>query len=165
MNLRRLLVLTGIAALAAAPAVLAQGPAPGAAPDPPDPMVRVRHVERFRTGRDMMMRDLNLTKEQSDKIADLRDKQERRAIDLRAQIQTAQLDLRKLMRADKPDKAAIGKQIDRVSALRADLQKSRVGTMLDVREILTPEQREKMRGRMGMMDGDAPPAPGEGDED
>jgi Spy/CpxP family protein refolding chaperone len=165
MNLRRLLVLTGIAALAAAPAV-AQGPAPGAGPDPSDPMVRVRHVERYRMGRDMMMRDLNLTKDQSDKIADLRDKQQRRAIDLRAQIQTAQLDLRKLMRADKPDKAAIGKQVDRLSGLRADLQKSRIGTMLDVREILTPEQREKMRGRMGMMDeDDAPPAPGMGDED
>jgi Spy/CpxP family protein refolding chaperone len=130
-------------------------------------MVRVRHVERYRTGgRDMMMRELNLTKEQRDKIADLRDRQERRSIDLRAQIQTAQLDMRKLMRAEKPDKAAIGRQIDKVSALRADLQKSRIGTMLDVREILTPEQREKMRGRMGMMDGDeAPPAPGMGDED
>ena len=112
------------------------------------------------------MRDLNLTKEQSDKIADLRDKQERRSIELRAQIQTAQLDMRKLMRADKPDKAAIGRQIDKVSGLRADLQKSRVGTMLDVREILTPEQREKMRGRLGLMDGDeGPPAPGMGAED
>ena len=166
MNIRRLLVLTGIAALTAAP-VLAQGPAPGAAPEPPDPMVRVRHVERFRGGRgEMMMRELNLTKEQSDKIADLRDRQARRAIDLRAQIQTAQLDLRKLMRADTPDKAAIGRQIDKLSGLRAELQKSRIGTMLDVRAILTPEQREKMRDRMGMeFDEDGPHGPGEGDED
>lgn len=166
MNIRRMLLLTGFAALTAVPAVLAQepGPGPGPAPD----AMRIRHVQRFR-GRDMMMQELNLTKEQRDKIADLRDKQQRRAIDLRAQIQTAQLDLRQQMRADQPDKAAIGKLVDKVSALRADLQKSQIGTMLDVRELLTPEQREKIHGRMGMgMDmgpGEDGPGHGEGDED
>ena len=146
MNILRVLALTGIAAITLVPAALAQGPGP---PPSPDPMGHTRHMERFRGGRDMMMRELDLTKEQRDKIADLRDRQQRRAIDLRAQIQTAQLDMRKLMRADKPEKAAIEKQVDKLSRLRADLQKSQIGTMLEVRDVLTPEQREKMRGRMG----------------
>jgi Spy/CpxP family protein refolding chaperone len=96
-----------------------------------------------------MMRELDLTKEQRDKVADLREKQERAAIRMRADLQTARLDLRRLMRADKPDRAAIDRQIDRMAQLGADMRKARVGMMLDVRALLTPEQRERARDHMG----------------
>jgi len=99
--------------------------------------------------REGMMRELDLTGEQRQKIADLREKQERNAIHARADIQTARLDLRRLMRAEKPDRMAVNRQIDRIAQLEAEQRKARVGLMLDVRGVLTPEQRQKMRERLG----------------
>ena len=103
--------------------------------------MRERHME--------MLRELDLSKEQREKMADLREKHERAAIRMRADLQTARLDLRRLMRADKADRMAIDRQIDRMAQMRADMQKARVGMMLDMRGLLTPEQRERARERMG----------------
>jgi len=93
-----------------------------------------------------MMRDLDLTREQRDKLAELRERRQRAAIRGRADLETAGLDLRKLLRAENPDRAAIGRQIDRIAMMRAEMQKGRVNAMLDMRAVLTPDQREKMRG-------------------
>jgi Spy/CpxP family protein refolding chaperone len=73
------------------------------------------------------------------------ERQERKAIQARADIQLARLDLRKLMEADKPDSKAIEAQIDRIAGLRAGLEKSRMATMLEFRASLTPEQQKKLR--------------------
>jgi Spy/CpxP family protein refolding chaperone len=108
-------------------------------------------------------RNLDLSKEQRDKIADLRDKQQRNGIRLRSDLETARLDMRRLLRADKPDRAAINRQVERMASLRSDLEKARIGMMLDVRDVLTPEQREKMRGAMLGEDGEGPEG-GEGGE-
>ena len=78
----------------------------------------------------VMAQELGLTAEQQDKIKAARERQERRAIQTRADIQLARLDLRKLTQADKPDQRAIDAQIDKISGLLAGLQKSRMATML-----------------------------------
>jgi Spy/CpxP family protein refolding chaperone len=96
-----------------------------------------------------MMRELDLSKDQREKIAAMREKQERSAIRMRADLQTSRLDLRRLMRSEKSDRMAINRQIDRLAQLRADMQKARVGMMLDMRGVLTPEQQERARERMG----------------
>ena len=96
-------------------------------------------------GREMMMRELGLSDAQRDKMADIRDRQQRKGIQARADIALAELDLRKLMRAENPDGRAIDAQIDRLAALRAGLHKARVAAMLERRAVLTPEQRKKLR--------------------
>jgi Spy/CpxP family protein refolding chaperone len=93
----------------------------------------------------MLARELDLTPEQQDKMKASRDREERKAIQARADIQLARLDLRKLMEADKPDSKAIEAQIDKIAGLRAGLEKSHVATMLDFRASLTPEQQKKLR--------------------
>jgi Spy/CpxP family protein refolding chaperone len=93
----------------------------------------------------MMMRELNLTPEQQDKMKAARDREQRKAIQARADIQMAQLDLRKLMEADKPDSKAIESQVDKIAGLRAGLQKSHIATMLEFRASLTPDQQKKLR--------------------
>jgi Spy/CpxP family protein refolding chaperone len=108
-------------------------------------------------------RNLDLSKEQRDKIAEIRDKQQRNSIRVRADLQTARLDMGKLLRADKPDRAAINRQVERMAALRTDMEKARIGMMLDMRDVLTPEQREKMRGAM-LDEGGERPEGGEGGE-
>ena len=67
----------------------------------------------------------------------------------------AALDLRKLIHADKPDQRAIDTQIDKIAGMRAGLRKAQVASMLEMRGVLTDEQRKKlqdarpMHGRMG----------------
>jgi Spy/CpxP family protein refolding chaperone len=108
-----------------------------------------------------MMEQLKLTDDQIKKIAEIRDRHERNAIKMRADLETARLDMKKLLQADEPDRKAIETQIDRSSQLRANLAKERMAGMLDMRAVLTPEQRKQWRdmhrggswGRHGMMRG------------
>lgn len=96
--------------------------------------------------------ELKLTDDQKSKLADIRDRRARAAIPIQGDLRIASLDLRKLMRADKPDPRAIDAQIDRIASLRASLEKARVAGMLEARAVLTPAQQKIMRehrGRMG----------------
>ncbi len=125
---------------------LAAGPGAAGGPGPWMERGDGRRAGEGRARRMELMRDLDLTKEQRDRLADLRDKQARAAIRARADLATAGLDLKRLLRAENPDRAAINRQIDRMAQLRAEMAKARVAGMLDMRAVLTPEQREKLRG-------------------
>jgi len=106
---------------------------------------------------------LKLTDEQRTRMRDIMDQQRRHAIQSRADLQIARLDLGKLMRADDPDASAIDAQIDKLARLRADLAKSRVASLMEAREVLTPEQRDQlkqMRQHPGMGRGRGPGGPG-----
>ena len=96
---------------------------------------------------------LNLSDDQKAKLADIRDRNERATIPIHGDLRIASLDLRKLMRADKPDSRAIDAQIDRIASLRASLHKSRVAGMLEARTVLTPAQQKLMREHRGGMMG------------
>ena len=99
--------------------------------------------------RRMRIEDLDLTDAQRKKLADIRDSHAKTAINQRASVQLAALDLRKMMRADKPDVGAVERQIDKIASLRAALTKNRVTGMLEARALLTPEQLEKLRSPRG----------------
>jgi len=88
---------------------------------------------------------LDLTDAQREKLADLHERQQRKAVQARADMQLARMDLRKLMRAESPSSTAINAQIDKLSRMRADMQKSHVATFLEARDLLTPEQRKQLR--------------------
>lgn len=89
-------------------------------------------------------RELGVTDQQKDRLEAIHEAQRRRAIEIRKDLQLAELDVRKLVRADTPDRRAIDAQVDRVAALRTELQKSRLNAMLDARGVLTPQQRQKL---------------------
>lgn len=147
MKTRAILTLAtslGMILLAPGGAARAQGPGGGPPLGPGRPEA-MEHRMAMRHHRMEMMRELDLSKEQRETIAELRDKQERTAIRMRADLQTARLDLRRLMRVEKPDRMAVHRQIDRIAQLRAGMQKARIGLRLDIRGLLTPEQRERMR--------------------
>lgn len=96
---------------------------------------------------------LNLSDDQKAKLADIRDRHERAGIPIHGDLRIASLDLRKLMRADKPDQRAIDAQIDRIASLRATLHKARVAGMLEARAVLTPAQQKLMKEHRGGMMG------------
>jgi len=88
---------------------------------------------------------LELTPSQRDRMEEIRDRERRHAIQARADLQIARLDLRRLMRAEHPDAHAIDAQIDKLAHLRAEMAKSRVASLLEARAVLTPEQQQKLR--------------------
>jgi Spy/CpxP family protein refolding chaperone len=90
-------------------------------------------------------RELDLTDAQRAKMRDAAERQKRRGIQERADIQVAALDLHKLVRADKPDQHAIDAQVDKLAGMRARLQKERIATRLEMRSMLTDVQRAKLR--------------------
>jgi Spy/CpxP family protein refolding chaperone len=148
-----------IAAALAAMAPLAARAEPGDAPPAGGPMAEAPpepgngmsgHGGHMGGGPGMgegrgMMAQLKLTDDQVKKIAEIRDRHERSSIKLRADLETARLDMRKLISADEPDRKAIEMQIDRSSQIRASLAKERMAGMLDMRTVLTPEQRKQWR--------------------
>ena len=96
----------------------------------------------------MMLGRLDLTDAQRDKMRDIHEKQMRRDIQARADMEIGRLDLRKLMSAEKPDAGAINAQIDKLARMRAEQSKSRVASFLEARALLTPEQLKKARELM-----------------
>lgn len=100
-----------------------------------------------------MAAGLDLSDRQKEQMADLHEAHQRRMIATRSGLAEARLDLRKLMRAESPDRAKIDATIDRMAKLRADAQKSRVATRLEAQKVLTPEQRKKMKDARGGMGG------------
>jgi Spy/CpxP family protein refolding chaperone len=87
---------------------------------------------------------LDLSASQRRQIDEIRNRTQRDAIQRRAEMETASLDLRELMRDDRPDRRAIDRQIDRIAELRADMMKARVASQLDMRAVLTDEQRDRL---------------------
>jgi Spy/CpxP family protein refolding chaperone len=121
------------------------------------------------------MKKLGLDTKQIKKIEDLTYRADREKLDLRHEIQKNHLDLEQLMSAEKPNEAAIFTKLEKISALELKLKKNRIGLMLKVKAILTPQQWEKlqefqatrqakrrekrMRRRMRRHMHDAPPGP------
>jgi Spy/CpxP family protein refolding chaperone len=94
-----------------------------------------------------------LTTEQMEKINAMRIDHQKGTIDLRADLQKKQLDLRTLMMASKPNEKEIHAVIEEMGAVKTQLQKQRVSHGLKVRELLTPEQRASWKVRGFGLDG------------
>lgn len=101
-----------------------------------------------------MMEELALTKDQLQKMDQMRSTNRKEMIPLRAQVKVKQIELNELFDSD----AAIGtinSKIDEISKLRTDIAKKQAAHRIAMRQLLTPEQREiwdsrpKMMGKMG----------------
>jgi Spy/CpxP family protein refolding chaperone len=112
---------------------------------------------------------LDLTDDQREKLAAVHEKQQRKNVQARADLEIARLDLQALMKAEKPNTSTINTQIDKIAKMQGEMRKSQVGALLEARALLTPEQQKQLRearlhGKgMGPGAAPAPPAkPGEG---
>lgn len=101
-----------------------------------------------------MPEELNLTKEQTDKIKKIRSAAKKQNIPLKSDIELKEIELRDLMDNDNPDKAAVAAKIKEIDALRTQIKINRMNARIDCHNILTKEQKEKMeqwRGQHRMM--------------
>jgi Spy/CpxP family protein refolding chaperone len=76
----------------------------------------------------------------------------------RDELDAQETELSRLIQAD-ADESVIGKQSDRVEAVRAALNKSRTLMLVHMRQVLTPDQRAKLSGLRAQWDADHPPPP------
>lgn len=88
---------------------------------------------------------LKLTPEQKEEIRNLQLNFEKEKIRLKADLKVARLELKELLREDKPVKNEVYRKIEQMGDLRVKLQKNRVDKRLAIKEILTPEQLEKLQ--------------------
>ncbi|UCH63831.1 MAG: periplasmic heavy metal sensor [Fidelibacterota bacterium] len=90
---------------------------------------------------------LALSPQQVEQIQKSRMEFETKAIDLRAELQKLRLELRGQVRADKPSKRTIDATLDKIAAQQAALAKLRVEHHLEVRDLLTDEQKQVFDAR------------------
>lgn len=93
----------------------------------------------------MMLHQLDLTDAQQKRIQELHEAQARKNIQARADLEIAQMDLHKLMRAETLNRRSIEAQIDKIGSMRTALKKAQVGVMLDVHGLLTDEQKTQLK--------------------
>jgi Spy/CpxP family protein refolding chaperone len=117
-----------------------------------------------------MVEKLKLTDQQRKQMDDILQQHREGLVDLRGNLEKAELTLEPLMKADQPDETRILQQIDQVAQARAELEKANARFLLALRSKLTPEQwkqvqeeranRPMRRGwGAGARGGQAPPPP------
>ena len=87
---------------------------------------------------------LDLTPQQEEAIVALQQDNQQNAIEVRKQLLRLHNELEGEMLADEPQEATVVELTDKIGQLRTELQVERARTQLAVRELLTPEQRDKM---------------------
>ncbi len=89
-----------------------------------------------------------VTDDQLSQLRELTYQSELAQIKGRADLEIAQMELRRLLDGAKPTEEAVGKAVDKISALEAQLQKARISEMLKAREIVGQETMDKIRDAM-----------------
>jgi periplasmic protein CpxP/Spy len=146
----------GIASLLLAGAALAQGPdggpmvgRPGGCMDGRRPPIERAFGGPGTEGRwwnsPRIAERLKLTDDQKKAFDQILMGHREKLIDLRANLEKAELVMEPLVRDDQPNEAAILAQIDKVAQARAELEKANARYLLALRSKLTPEQWKQMR--------------------
>jgi Spy/CpxP family protein refolding chaperone len=88
---------------------------------------------------------MNLTAQEADRLRQIIVNTEKSTIKTKAALEVNQIDLRELLRADNPDRAAVLKKVQDISSLRGEMMKAHIEALLEAKSVLTPEQQKKLR--------------------
>ena len=97
---------------------------------------------------DRLQEKLNLTDEQATQIMALISETRKEAIPIRASIKTARLEIGDLLTQEPVDEEAITGKADEIGQSVQDLIHLWTATLIDMRDVLTPEQMGKARLHM-----------------
>lgn len=92
-----------------------------------------------------MVEKLKLTDDQRKAMDDIFQKHREKLIDLRANLEKAEVAMEPLVRADQPNESAVMTQIDKVAQARAELEKANARFLFALRAKLTPEQWKQVQ--------------------
>ena len=91
---------------------------------------------------------LRLTEEQREKLADMRLSLQKEIAPLRARMVALRTDLKLLLTAETPDMKKIEAKQKQISEVQSRIQLARLRHQLEVRALLTPEQRKLFDARI-----------------
>jgi Spy/CpxP family protein refolding chaperone len=97
---------------------------------------------------DQFRAKINLTDDQAGRLRQIVVNTEKSAIETRAQMAVDGIELREMLRADKPDRDAVMKKVEQISSLRGQMMKDGVQAILEAKTVLTPEQQKQFRELM-----------------
>lgn len=92
-----------------------------------------------------MREKLGITAEQAAKVGQQTSEYRKSSIRTRAEVEVKHVELEVLMHADTPDRAAIDRKMDEIGAARLAVAKARIHYRLAMRDVLTAQQRTKLR--------------------
>lgn len=153
--MKKAMILCAVMSLVAATAMAWDGDACGrGGPDPRGGGPGMKGFGPPGGGLDRLVRDteaaksLGVTDEQLSQVREIAYQSEILQVKNRADLEVAQMELRRLLESAKPTEEAVGKAVDKISALEAQMQKARIGEMLKIRGILGEEMIAKLRDSM-----------------
>jgi len=85
----------------------------------------------------------DLSPEQQKKVETIKINSDKKIIQYKADLKIKKAELEKLRIAESPSLKDINLKIDEIYLIKSDIKKEEVGTELQIRNELTPEQREK----------------------
>jgi Spy/CpxP family protein refolding chaperone len=97
------------------------------------------------TGKDNLrdvVKKLKLTDEQKSNADKIKVDMEKQMIAQKAKVETAQLELQQLLKADNPDKSDIEKKMNEIAELKVQMYMIRINSWFAMNSILTPEQQK-----------------------
>ena len=151
MNMKQWMILAASVTLCAMSCLARddKGAEPGAMGRPRPGATETSDVDpQWLGGNKSAIKEIGLSDEQSEAVKKLRIDMRRELIDVEADKERAALAQAELLSKEKPDEAAVMQAVDNVFAMQSKIGRIRMKYLLKMREILTPEQREKARGIM-----------------
>jgi len=97
---------------------------------------------------DQFRAKINLTDDQANHLRQIIVDAQKSAIETRARMAVDGIELRELLRADKPDQDAVMKKADEITTLRGQMMKNGIQAIFEAKKVLTPEQQKKVRDLM-----------------
>jgi len=94
---------------------------------------------------------LGLDEKQMDVIKAIHSRAMKDTIRKKADIEVSGIELRELLRKDPVDMSAVEAKLKKTEAMRTDLRLTHIKAMVEIRAVLTPEQRKQFKA--GMMEG------------
>jgi periplasmic protein CpxP/Spy len=108
---------------------------------------RPNNAQNNPQARDRWIKELNLSREQIQKIREIRDRYQDRLTQQRQAARQAQRELRELMSGNASTEQ-IRQKHEQVQTFQKELETTRMESMLAIREVLNPEQRQKLAETM-----------------
>ena len=92
-----------------------------------------------------MIQQLKLTDDQRKAMDSILQAHREKLVDLRGNLEKAEIEMQPMMQQDTLDKSAILAQVDKIAQARTELERANAHFLLDLRDKLTPEQWKTVR--------------------
>jgi len=92
---------------------------------------------------------LQLTDDQINKIKEVTQDTQKKMIDLNAKDEIANIELQSLLDSPSIDKKAVEAKVDELGKIRTEIHKTDINRRIAMKEILTPEQQQKIKDFIG----------------